>query len=122
MRIDPVLALPVTLAPRGSTGVQRRLERAGRIPLSDRDQRIIALARRELGGANVGFDEAVRALREAVEALIPAGRIYLLGTAELGPIVGSLVSGVGIAAGTEGVILVHLARDGRTTTLGRFSP
>jgi hypothetical protein len=110
------------LVHRGVSGVQTRFEQFERIALSERDRRIIALAHRKLGGMTVDFDEALRALREAVEELIPAGRIYLLGAAELGPIVGSLVSGVGIAAGAEGVVLVHVDRDGRRATLGRFAP
>src|SRR5580698_313862 len=69
------------------------------VALSARDRRILALALRKLGGAATDFGEAVRAVREAVDELIPAGRIYLLGAADQGPIVGSIVSGVGITEG-----------------------
>ncbi|WP_437686066.1 hypothetical protein [Sorangium sp. So ce176] len=107
---------------RGDSGLKRRAEPLDRIALSARDRRIVALARRKLGGATVDFGDAVRALREAVEELIPAGRVYVLGTTELTPVIGSLVSGVGIAGGEEGVVLVRLEHDGRRTVLGRFSP
>lgn len=75
-----------------------------------------------LGGTSVDFDEALRGLKEAVRELIPAGRTFLLGTTEFGPIVGSIVSGVGIVASPEGVLLVRVERDGRRTTLGSFLP
>ncbi|KYF81968.1 hypothetical protein BE11_27780 [Sorangium cellulosum] len=107
---------------RGDSGVRRRTEALDGIALSERDRRIVALARRKLGDTTVDFGEAVRALREAVEELIPAGRVYVLGTTELTPVIGSLVSGVGIAGGEEGVALVRLEHDGRRTVLGRFSP
>ncbi|KYF56915.1 hypothetical protein BE08_15730 [Sorangium cellulosum] len=101
---------------------QRRIEPFARIAISERDRRIVALARRKLGGTRFDFGDAVRALREAVEELIPAGRIFVLGAAELTPVVGSLVSGVGITAGAEGVVLVRMEHGGRRATLGRFSP
>jgi hypothetical protein len=88
--------------------------------LSERDRNILALARRKRGGRPLEFDEALRCLREAVEELIPAGRTYFLGKTELGPIVGSIVSGVGIVAGPEDVLVVHVDRDGHRTPLGRF--
>ncbi|WP_437660934.1 hypothetical protein [Sorangium sp. So ce1182] len=119
--VSPVIQ-PTPAVQRGDFGLQGQYERFGGIALSERDRRIVALARRKLGGVAAGFDEALRALREAVEESIPAGRIYLLGTSELSPVVGSLVSGVGIAAATEGVVLVRLHRDGQRTTLGRLSP
>jgi hypothetical protein len=89
---------------------------------SERDRRIVALARRKLEGhERVDLDEAVRALREAVEETIPAGRIWLLGSTSHGPIIGSILSGVGIAAWEDEVALVRV-HDGRSTWLGRFSP
>lgn len=91
-----------------------------RLALSARDRRIILRALRKLRGARVDFGEAVRALREAVEESIPAGRVFLLGTSETGPIVGSLVSGVGIVDGATGVQLVRVGSGGRRTPLGSF--
>jgi hypothetical protein len=90
--------------------------------LSARDQRILALTRRRLDGAHVDFQEALRVLRASVEELIPAGRVYLLGATANGPIVGSLVSGVGIVPAEAGALVVRVAREGRITTLGRLSP
>ncbi len=79
---------------------------------------------RKLGGAAPDFGEAVRALREAVEEVIPAGRLYHLGAAPRGAIVGSIVSGVGITAGASGVLLVRVdvtAGPGSWTSLGSLS-
>ncbi|HWO17118.1 MAG TPA: hypothetical protein VNO30_00020 [Kofleriaceae bacterium] len=90
------------------------------LALSARDRRIIQCALRKLRGARVDFGEAVRALREAVEESIPAGRVFMLGIAEAGPIVGSLISGVGIVDGATGVQLVRARSDGRHTPLGSF--
>ena len=73
-----------------------------------RDRAILALARRHVGGST-DFGEALRALREATERLIPAGRVYLLGERGGAPIVGSIVSGIGISPGPRGVQLVRVA-------------
>lgn len=105
-------------------------DRSLRLHLSERDFRIILLALRKLQGARVDFAEAIRALREAVEETIPTGRIFLLGQSDqgprvspsVGPIVGSIISGVGIAESSTGVRLLRVARDGRRTDLGRFAP
>jgi hypothetical protein len=86
--------------------------------LSDRDRRILTLALRKLGGAAPDFDEALRAVREAVGELIPAGRVHLLGAGGHGPIVGSIISGVGITRGAGAVLLVRVDRAGRWTALG----
>jgi hypothetical protein len=91
-----------------------------RLALSARDRRILQCALRKLRGARVDFDEAMRALREAVEESIPAGRVFLLGTTEAGPIAGSLISGVGIVDGATGVQLVRVGPGGRRTPLGSF--
>jgi hypothetical protein len=68
-------------------------------------------------GQSCDFDQAVCALREAVEELIPAGRIYLLGEREGGPVVGSIVSGVGIVESPRGILVVRGDR-----VLGRLQP
>jgi hypothetical protein len=83
--------------------------------LSARDEQILALARSPL---HTDFASAVRALHDAVLAVIPAGRIYVLGD---GPIIGSLISGVGIVEREHGIELVRVARDGRVHSLGRFA-
>jgi hypothetical protein len=98
-----------------------RAQSFARMRLSDRDRAIVTLACHKLGGATVSFGEALRALREAVSEQIPAGRTYFLGSDEWGPIVGSIVSGVGIVAGSNGVLVVHVGRDGGRTMLGRFA-
>ncbi len=92
------------------------LERLG---FTRRDRAILALARRHVG-ASRDFGEAVRALRAATEALIPAGRVYLLGQHAGAPIVGSIVSGVGIAHGARGIELVRLVH-GEPVALGEWS-
>ncbi len=90
--------------------------------ISPRDRAILRLASEKLGGSTSDFGEALRALREAVEERIPAGRIYWLGDTADGPIVGSVLSGVGIVASTEGILVVQTTRDGQRQTLGRFAP
>jgi hypothetical protein len=78
--------------------------------LSARDRRILELTRRELGGEAFGFDGARRAPARAVAEVIPAGRIYVLGAGEGGPVpvVGSIVSGVGVAPGERGPLVVRV--------------
>lgn len=100
-------------------GACERARRSSR-NLSARDTRILSLARQRLCGVHA-FDDAIRALREAVEEAIPAGRIFLLGTTEHGPILGSVISGIGISDGADGVHIVRVDRAGRTTVLGRLS-
>jgi hypothetical protein len=80
------------------------------LTLSPRDRRIMSRARAKLAGARVDFDEAVRALREAVEEEIPAGRIFFLGAGEEGPIIGSIVSGVGICQKRGAIVTVRVPR------------
>ena len=115
MLLEPELAW----SPLPSISLIQPLQRLG---LSERDRRIIELARRKLGGTTIDFAAALAALRAAVEELIPAGRTFLLGTTEFGPIVGSIVSGVGITAAASSVDLLRVERDGRRTRLGSFLP
>jgi hypothetical protein len=94
---------------------------------SARDRAILDVALRKLGGAVVDFEEALRALREATEELIPAGRTYYLGATAQSPIVGSIISGVGIVAsnandGARGVRVVRVRRDGGMIELGALGP
>lgn len=90
--------------------------------LSERDRRILARAEEKLQGSAFHFDDALRALMDAVQELIPAGRCYFLGTRERRPVFGSVVSGVGITEGDHSVRLVLLDRGGGSTLLGRFGP
>jgi hypothetical protein len=94
----------------------------GRVSLSPRDREILTLALRKLRGSRVSFGDALRALREAVEERIPAGRTYLLGIDGNGPVVGSIVSGVGIVESADGILVVRIAPDGHRTVLGRMEP
>lgn len=91
------------------------------LSLSHRDRRILDLARAKLHGARVDFSEAMRALREAAEELIPDGRVFLLGIADGGPIIGSIVSGVGIVEQASGIQLVHVQGTGDLSPIGWFS-
>jgi hypothetical protein len=77
--------------------------------VSARDRRILELAHEWAGHSD--YATAVAALAEAVRTVIPNGRVYYLGEGEQGgPIIGSLVSGVGITEIAGGVLVV--ARDG----------
>ena len=80
------------------------------IALSARDRLVIDRARAKLVGARVTFAEAMRALHEATAEIIPDGRVFLLGTGAHGPIVGSLISGIGIADDPRGVQIVRAPR------------
>jgi hypothetical protein len=88
------------------------------VTLSPRDRRIVALAAQKLG-ASKDFGDALRALREATEEIIPAGKTFFLGADEHGPMVGSILSGVGVAARPEGLVMVRV-RAGECSVLGRF--
>jgi hypothetical protein len=120
--------MPPDLAPsaRGRLLVPRERPRsspvAGLGGLRERDRRILSLALHLLGDAPPDFGEALAAVCAAVEELIPAGRVYHLGTGARGPIVGSLASGVGIMEGAAEIVVVRVDRHGRWTALGSFSP
>lgn len=89
--------------------------------LTERDSCILRRALRKLNGHATDFNEASRALREAVAELIPAGRVYLIGHTQRGPVIGSLITGVGIGIGDGHVELMHTRAGGQPTTLGRFA-
>ena len=91
------------------------------LAISERDRSIVEAARAKLRGARADFADAARALREAVEELIPGGRVFVLGATARGPIIGSLVSGVGIAAGGRGVTLVRARHGEPLAILGSFA-
>lgn len=86
--------------------------------LSPRDASILASTLAKLDGAPFDFHDAARAMHESVIERIPAGRCYLLGAGERGPILGSIISGVGITADAHGVLVVRVTPDGRTAALG----
>lgn len=93
--------------------------------LSPRDQRILNLTVEKLRGARPDFSLVLHALNEAVEESIPRGRIFLLGSSQDGPILGSLISGIGITDTPTGVQLVRVGRPGTPTTitkLGKLCP
>ncbi|MDI3287390.1 hypothetical protein [Polyangium sp. 15x6] len=107
--------------PTDLTALQTPLRLDG-LGLSERDRKILELTRGKLAHAPVDFGEAVRALEDAVEEVIPAGRTYMLGQGASGPIIGSLLSGVGIVPGETGILVVRVDREGLRTTLGRLVP
>ena len=86
--------------------------------LSPRDASILASTLEKLDGAAFDFHDAARALHESVLERIPTGRCYLLGASERGPILGSIITGVGITAGEHGIVVVRKLPNGRTTSLG----
>ena len=77
--------------------------------LSLRDRAILDLTRR-LTRDPRSFAETIRALYEATTAIIPAGRIYVLGTRGDAPIYGSLVSGVGLVETRDGLRVLRVPR------------
>lgn len=92
------------------------------LQLSRRDALILASTMDKLGSLPFDFDDAVRALHGSVVERIPAGRIFLIGTTQDGPIFGSIISGVGITPSPNGVALVRVTPDGRTLSLGGLQP
>lgn len=97
------------------------LRASGDLTISRRDRRILELALAKIDARRVDFSEAIRALREAAEELIPDGRVFLLGVTEVGPIVGSIVSGVGIVECASGIQLVRAQDSGEFSSIGWFS-
>lgn len=81
-----------------------------------RDACILTLARR-LVGPRPSFADAVGALSAAVTRIIPAGRVFVIGTTSDGPIVGSAISGIGIAPRAHEVAIVRVGADGRVLHL-----
>jgi len=75
-----------------------------------RDAAILALARRLLG-PSPRFEHVVSALERAVVRTIPAGRVFVIGQNAYGPIVGSAISGIGVAARPGGIDVVRVVDD-----------
>jgi hypothetical protein len=106
--------------------------RSRRLILTPRDRRIVLLAGAKVSVESAAVHDArqrsedylnaVRALREAVEESIPGGRIFHLGEGPRGPILGSLISGVGIMLDEEGVRVVRRRKDGQVDVLDLLSP
>jgi hypothetical protein len=91
-------------------------------PVSWRDREILALARQQVRDSR-DFSAVVCALQHAVEAVIPAGRIYLLDSSSGRPVIGSLISGIGVVAeGSSGALVVRVEGPGRLVTIERFMP
>lgn len=90
--------------------------------LSWRDQVILTATRDKLRGRRADFNLAVQALEEAVAQAIPAGRIFLLGNVGPEPLVGSLISGVGIVQGQDAIEIWQLVRPHGPRHLGRLCP
>jgi hypothetical protein len=87
--------------------------------LSPRDQKILALTKQSYSGGS--FSESIRVMRDVVEQLIPAGRLYLLESASAAPIIGSAISGVGITEGPEGILIVRVLSPERHLIIGELS-
>ena len=88
--------------------------------MSPRDRRIIERAQ-QLAGGRPDFGDALRALRQATEEIIPDGKVFFLGGAPGSAIVGSIVSGVGIVQRVTGIEIVRVDRAGSATPLGWFA-
>lgn len=88
--------------------------------ISSRDRQLIECASKKLDGAPVSFGDALRALREAIEEGIPGGRVFFLGADANGPILGSIISGVGIMNGPGGVEIVRTKPGERLVRIARF--
>jgi len=82
---------------------------------------VIEAAQRRLPPGRIGFGDAVRALQDAAEEVITRGRVFVLGAGEGGPIVGSIVSGVGIVEVAQGIELVRVDPAVGRMTLGWFA-
>lgn len=91
------------------------------------DRRILARLARD-AGAVVALDEfawAVTALDAIVRDLIPAGSVFFLAEHRGAPIFGSLISGVGITRGPEGVVVARVSASGEVCVvalLRAFAP
>jgi len=94
--------LPFERAPAGALVLPPSLSRV--------DRAILDAALGDWRGGT--FADAAARLRRATEDAIPAGRVYLLAQTALGPVIGSLVSGVGIAAGAHGLLVVRVVPAG----------
>jgi hypothetical protein len=90
--------------------------------VGERDGRIVRRAIELLGGSVPDWGDAVRALSEAVLELIPSGRCYFLGECHGRPVVGSLVSGVGITPGIDSIQRVVRGPHDSFAPLGKFGP
>lgn len=88
--------------------------------LSCRDQVILTATRDKLRGSRADFNLAMQALEESVAQAIPAGRIFLLGTIAREPLLGSLISGVGIVQGADAIEIWQLVRHHGPRCLGRL--
>lgn len=101
-----------------TSGLATSNTRPGSEHLRRLDRAILARARAGLP-VDCSFDDALAALGWAVRETIPHGRIFYLGEGPSGPIVGSLVSGVGLTPSPRGILVVQIDP---FRVLSRFHP
>jgi len=90
--------------------------------LSQRDQVILRDGfERFTAGRGQSFGDAVAALHAATVANIIAGRTFFLGQIERAPIVGSLISGIGLVELDAGIVVVRCTTRGAPLQLGGFA-
>lgn len=107
----------ISLVPRARQVLR---ERSSALAISPRDLRIVEQTRAKLVDARIDFGDALRALHEAVAEEIVDGRLFFLGHAQHGPMIGSIVSGVGIVDHPAGVQLLRAKPGGAFTLLGKL--
>jgi len=98
-----------------TSGLAASNTRLGSEHLRRLDRTILARARVGLP-VDCSFDDALSALGRVVRETIPNGRIFYLGE---GPVVGSLVSGVGLSPSPRGILVVQIDP---FRVLSRFHP
>ncbi len=89
-----------------------------RVTITSRDRRILDATAAKLRGP-AEFGDIVRALCEATEEIIAGGRVFLLGATADGPILGSIISGIGLVDRPDGTWIVRARPDVRM--LARFA-
>lgn len=106
VRYDPHLMSSLALA-----AALRSSARSERLVLPTTLSRIDrAILERAFGDWHGGtFADALARLVSATERVIPAGRVYLLGRAADAPVIGSLISGVGLMEDALGLAIVRVA-------------
>ncbi|MBK7396928.1 MAG: hypothetical protein IPJ34_11650 [Myxococcales bacterium] len=101
-----------------TSGLAASNTRLGSEHLRRLDRTILARSRVGLP-VDCSFDDALSALGRVVRETIPNGRIFYLGEGPSGPVVGSLVSGVGLSPSPRGILVVQIDP---FRVLSRFHP